>query len=293
MAGLLDPKSRMIDARITSEGRRRLANSTFAVRYVSVSDTLGSYTGDSNGVYVERDTQVSFEPAESPFDTIVPVTDDDSFLIPYLTTSGTLTPRKNAKNVRKQPAQANSSRVVSGSMEAIVNSRIARTRDPILGDPGLESYPSFYRFNIGDDAPFGDMPDESSIDDVESLIADFRLSTRPNFKFLPPRQPDGSPLGTYEDIRELTAVQPSDFFTELSASVSYADLKFSIRTDTHSLVMQLFEENSGSLGKLEFVDYGNVLIGNELRKVYFAGKILNDGFQAPTFVNLFTVTVKA
>ena len=291
MAGLLDPKSRMLDSRITSEGRRRIANGTFAVRYVSVSDALGSYEGDSTGVYVDRDTNLSFESSESPFDTIVPITDDDSFLVPYLTTSGTLDPRNGAVDVQGQKVTPAVSKVSSGSIEAISNARIARTRDPILNDPGLSSFPSFFRFKLEDSGSFKDIPSEASIDDVESLMADFRLSTRPNFMFLPPVQAGGLPLGTYKDIREQTSVNPQEFFVELSAS-SPARLTFSPRTDTHSLVLQVFEENSGSLSKLEIIDYGSASFGTETRRVYFAGKMMNDGFDAPTFVNLFTLTVK-
>jgi len=291
VAGLLDPKSRMLDSRITSEGRRRIANGTFAVRYVSVSDSLASYTGDQEGVYVDRAVNLCFEPNESPFDTIVPVTDDDSFLIPYLTTSGALNPRNGATDSQNNQVPATSSRVVSGSIEAIANSRIARTRDPILNDPGLYSYPDFYRFKIEDSGSFKDVPSVASIDDVESLIADFRLSTRPNFMFLPPVQVGGTPLGTYKDVREGASVNSAEFFTELSAS-SPANFSFSQRTDNHSLVIQLFEENTGSLSKLEIVDYGRTIIGNETRRVYFAGKIMNDGFETQTFVNLFTITVK-
>jgi len=291
VAGLLDPKSRMLDARITSEGRRRIANGTFAVRYVSVSDAIASYQGDSDGVYVDREVNLSFEPSESPYDTIVPVTDDDSFLIPYLTTSGTLNPRKGASGANKNKVTASSSQVVSGTVESIKNSRIARTRDPIFGDPGLASYPEFFRFKIENSGSFDDVPSIASIDDVESLMADFRLSTRPNFMFLPPRQIDGSPLGTYKDIREETSVDPSAFFTELSSS-SPATFTFSTRTDTHSLVMQMFEERSGTLGKLEIIDYGSTRIGNESKRIYFAGKLMTDGFETPTFVNLFTISVK-
>jgi len=281
----------MLDSRITSEGRRRIANGTFTVRYVSVSDSLASYTGDQEGVYVDRAVNLCFEPNESPFDTIVPVTDDDSFLIPYLTTSGALNPRNGATDSQNNQVPATSSRVVSGSVEAIANSRIARTRDPILNDPGLYSYPAFYRFKIEDSGSFKDVPSVASIDDVESLIADFRLSTRPNFMFLPPVQVGGTPLGTYKDVREGASVNPAEFFTELSAS-SPANFSFSQRTDNHSLVIQLFEENTGSLSKLEIVDYGRTIIGNETRRVYFAGKIMNDGFETQTFVNLFTITVK-
>jgi len=291
VAGLLDPKSRMLDARITSEGRRRISNGTFAVRYVSVSDTIASYDGDSQGIFVDRDANLSFETCESPFDTIVPITDDDSFLIPYLTTSGTLDPRNGARDSKGNPVVANSLKIASGSMEAMSNSRIARTRDPILGDPGLVAYPSFYRFKLENSGSFSNVPSQASIDDVESLMADFRLASRPNFKFLPPIQQNGTPLGNYTDIREQSSTDPAIFFNELSGS-SPASIGLSLRTDTHSLVMQLFEENSGSLGKLEIIDYGSVKIGLEPRRVYFAGKLMNDGFDAPTFVNLFTITVK-
>jgi len=281
----------MLDARITSEGRRRISNGTFAVRYVSVSDTLASYEGDSQGIFVDRDVNLSFESNESPFDTIIPVTDDDSFLIPYLTTSGTLDPRKGAQSVNGQAVTPGVSNVTSGSMEAMSNARIARTKDPILGDPGLVAYPSFYRFKIENSGSFSNVPSTATIDDVEPLMADFRLATRPNFKFLPPLQADGTPLGTYSDIREETSVDPSSFFSELSGSTP-ASISLSSRTENHSLVMQVYEENSGSLGKLEIIDYGRTSIGLESRRIYFAGKLMNDGFDAPTFVNLFTITVK-
>ena len=49
MSGILDSKSRIIDAIITSEGRRQLAERTFKVAYVTFTDADGDAIDLSSG----------------------------------------------------------------------------------------------------------------------------------------------------------------------------------------------------------------------------------------------------
>ena len=46
MSGILDNKSRMIDAMLTSEGRRQMAEGTFEVSYVTFTDSGVAYIPD-------------------------------------------------------------------------------------------------------------------------------------------------------------------------------------------------------------------------------------------------------
>ena len=61
------------------------------------------------------------------------------------------------------------------------------------------------------------------------------------------------------------------------------------------MCMQLFESSSSGFAKLDIIEFGNLQLRKESgkqRKLYFIGKIYDDGFGNPTFVNMFDLVIE-
>ena len=68
MAGILDNKSRIIDAILTSEGRRQMAEGTFEVSYATFSDYGVSYIPDLKNGHENPTSKIYFEACNLPQD---------------------------------------------------------------------------------------------------------------------------------------------------------------------------------------------------------------------------------
>lgn len=82
MSGILDSKSRIIDAILTSEGRRQMAEGTYEVSYVTFSDAGVSYVPDSNEGHDEPGVKIYFEACNLPQDQITFESNDEGKLSP-------------------------------------------------------------------------------------------------------------------------------------------------------------------------------------------------------------------
>lgn len=77
MSGILDNKSRIIDAILTTEGRRQLAARTFAVTHVTFSDADVVYRPDETEGHDDPTTKIYLEACNLPQDQIVFEADDE------------------------------------------------------------------------------------------------------------------------------------------------------------------------------------------------------------------------
>ena len=191
MAGLLDSKSRIIDAQLTSRGRSSIVNGGLEIRYVSFSDIGAKYENDGDGVAIVP-LAIGMESFGTPNDEITLTTDafgslqgfyagsisgstylrPDGSVVTGSTISGSLPPVLNI--------------IYSGSIEAFDNQRIISTTGFIFDDPGLSFSPSSVGFVLREpESPpgVGDPPLVSDIDNVEAFFADRRFSKNPNFQY--------------------------------------------------------------------------------------------------------------
>lgn len=83
MSGILDSKSRVIDAMLTVEGRRQMAEGTFEVSYVTFSDADVVYLPDSDEGHVDPTGRIYFEASNLPQDQITFEANDDGNLVPF------------------------------------------------------------------------------------------------------------------------------------------------------------------------------------------------------------------
>lgn len=83
MSGILDSKSRIIDAILTSEGRRQIAEDTFNVSYVSFTDADVVYEVDKEVGHVDPTSRIYFEACNLPQDQITFEANDEGKLVPF------------------------------------------------------------------------------------------------------------------------------------------------------------------------------------------------------------------
>lgn len=82
MSGILDNKSRIIDAILTIEGRRQMAEGTFEVSYVTFTDSGVCYLPDESG-HEDPTKKIYFEATNLPQDQITFEANDEGKLVPF------------------------------------------------------------------------------------------------------------------------------------------------------------------------------------------------------------------
>ena len=83
MSGILDNKSRVIDALLTYEGRRQMANGDFTVKYVTFSDSNVFYQKNAAEGHEDPTNKIYLEAFNVPHDQIIFEADDAGSLIPF------------------------------------------------------------------------------------------------------------------------------------------------------------------------------------------------------------------
>lgn len=83
MSGILDSKSRVIDAMLTVEGRRQMAEGTFKIDYVTFTDSSVSYQPNTETGHEDPTTRLYLEACNLPQDQIIFEANDEGKLVPF------------------------------------------------------------------------------------------------------------------------------------------------------------------------------------------------------------------
>jgi hypothetical protein len=278
VAGILDSKSRVLDFALTAEGRRQLAAGNLDFAKATVSDRASFYERDSEGA-TDATQRIYFETYVSNTDQVTLTTDDSGQLIPF-----------GGKNLEfasladvSQTSSANFS-----SLKVLISddpSDLQATSFQIVGKDFI-FYPT---------AADATRPAEAHIDEIESLLFDKRLSRKKNFQFLPPVNKDGSRLGFYADVRQQLTDDSVDALLAGSRGTKYQSFvtRFRETSPSNSLNLQVFQQNDGESGliKLDLVDFGFAKFGDREGRVIFAGRIMNNSYDFPVFINILTLVL--
>lgn len=314
MSGILSGRERLMDTVLTSEGRKQLASGQIRARYVSFTDSGTIYNVDTivSGSGLENGTKrFTFEAAGSlPKDSVTLETDDSGMLqaFPvqeserYVIRQGQVLSGSQSIRVTGSQFASLAGSLLQGSINNFKDLHILKSPDPIDGTERVfQIGPESVTFTITDKAPFASGKDIKvvSIDNVESLFYDKRLSHIPNFQFLPPvnssnnAATQGSPLGTYVNLSQA----PITTFEDIQAETKVADMtgfsetiRFTETSRQNNLACQLFElADDNMISKLDVIDFGEFPSPNNngTRHVFFAGKVFEDSYGSQTFVNLF------
>jgi len=221
MSGLLDNKSRIIDAILTYEGRRQMAENTFVVKYASFSDSHVVYLRDDEEGHYDPTKRIYLEAFNTPYDQIVFEADDSGNLVPFRqhnnidfnssmgasTGSATWLSFINGKIKSKLQLLSTSSNVTgSFSEEAIFGSdfasqiqgildsssdnfsqlRIIGSTDSFFEDQNFALSSNEIEFNIPNNSETLQMIVPTSVNTIDALFSDEKLRNVVNFKYLPP-----------------------------------------------------------------------------------------------------------
>ncbi len=301
MSGLLDNKSRVIDAVLTTTGRAQLAKGGLNIRNVSFTDTGTYYRADVVSGSADASTRIYLEaPMHLPQDDVTFKADDSGLVQPFDNASGI---KINNGKILVHSFAAPTTFVVTGALdsgstlssvafasatddlllESISNFsrlQLLSTHDQLFDDDGFSAGPSQVGFMITDTNPLPLDALSANVDHVVSLFNDPKLSRLPNFKFLPPvnrihddavdKTNTGATkayhLGTYRpwgDLNELTFTGLSVELDRL-ASVGFSrSITFDPTTRENRLVGQAFENTHGTLRKLDVIDVGTHKTGEQ------------------------------
>jgi hypothetical protein len=308
MAGILDNKSRVLDAYVTQEGRRQIAQGELRIRYVTFSDADVYYGADAVAGAADVTDRVYLEPSNLPQDQIVFEADDSGRLKPFKALSD-LALAAGQLTLRTVEDAADVSTVVSGPVfaaavkEVLASSidnfeklRVIGSYDALFGEKDFSVGPEKVGFTLTDDGPISDTKNFSAqLSDMQSLFNDKRLSQVDNFAYLQPvnRASEGvdtTNIGNYPPWS--TPVSYSDAHAALAKellaleNVGYMkSVSFDPTSVDNDLVGQVFEVGHGSVSKLDVLHFGKALS----RDVFFVGKVVVDDNDTQSFVHIFTL----
>lgn len=307
MAGILDQKSRIMDVVITEEGRRQIASGRMKIEYATFTDLGAYYSGDENRVLDDPTNRIYLEAiSDLPSDMITFETDDSGFLRPFR--SDNFDVSGNSVDIDGVQVRVTGSAVASDTMSAISdaifeswkNLQVIGTQEDFDNIEKFTLSSNEVSFSIRNNFPFTSADVKTAVlDDIESLNHDFRLSNLDNFRYLPPVNYAGAlagtPIGNFPNDNETLDLDAQLFQRRLS-KLEFNDIICSQTSMQNNFVMQIFEvSGDNAITKLDVIDFGERATkkrGNSQTRTLFAGKILNDSFGNPTFVNIFTIELK-
>lgn len=326
--GILDSKKRIFDTIITEEGRKQLGVGEFDIKFAAFSDKFAFYEEDVASGSADANARLYMEAESLPQDRITFESDDNGKLKLFekegnlgvlggKLVSGSF---ENRRTLVTDSAFASlAGLMISGSAENFCKLRIIGSKDQFLDNEDFLLSRNKIEFSIGNEAPIDreEMP-SISVDDVESLFQDKRMSHIPNFMFLPPinkpnvQEPDGSPLGhfipleqdnyTTFEFRKKKAVRKKAFQKGSRGELSvlrrtlkgreFVDVHFTETSRQNNLFAQFFEIRDKDILKLDVIDFGSFPSKNPAKPdphIFFVGKVFIDSVGRHTFVNIFTL----
>ena len=311
MAGLLIGKERIFDTILTLEGRRQVSTGELKAVYVSFTDSSAFYATDtlvsggleaSNRLVLEASNlhqdQVTMEADDSGLLQAFPISGSERFVI----RQGQVLSSSNG-GVREPVtgSQFNSlaGTLLSSSIDNFKKLYILQSPDPL--DSVERQFligPEATSFTITHENPIPSSGiQEASLDNVESLFYDKRLSHIPNFQFLPPiNSPEKGSLSTtvlgdYVDLNQQEPVTYEEAVKEIDDLDSRGfstTVYFTETSRQNNLACQFFELSDNVLSKLDIIDYGEFTTTDGTKHIFYAGKVFEDSYGAQTFVNIFT-----
>jgi len=317
MAGILDPKTRVMDFMLTHLGREQASQGELNVSYATLTDRAAFYSSGSNeGVADNAAERIYFESASSPYDMITVEVDFEGHIKPFradefsIRGGNVVTASAYVGNTatldRGEIIEA-SSKILNSITASLDNTQYIRTSDLFTKDADFIAEPKNLYFSFNDDP---DLPptgkDVVHVDNMESLFQDEKLAHIPNFRFLPPRNKpgpenlDGAPLGNYLSFRDKTLDSNRFFRKEVrkmwnSVKKGYERRKvfFKMRTPDNNIVMQPFEFTHDGISKLSIIDGGSYKNSSrERRRIYYLGKLMADSKDTTAFVHIFTLVFR-
>jgi len=221
MSGILDNKSRVIDALLTYEGRRQMATGNFTVKYATFSDSSVIYQPDELEGHVDPTKKIYLESFNVPHDQVTFESDDSGKLVPFrqhssidaikvmgpstgsvewmsfvngkiksrlqtLSTSSNVTGRFSEEAISGSIFASQMEGILASSIDNFQKLRIIGTVDPIFEDQDFALSSNEVEFTILKNAENLQMVRPTLANTIDSLFNDEKLRNVDNFRYLPP-----------------------------------------------------------------------------------------------------------
>ena len=295
MAGILDAKERIFDTIITPVGRAQIATGGLKILFASFTDRQMYYSTGSNGELEDPGKRIYFESYSTDSDLIVQELDADANIPPFKTDSFTLyggSVISGSGNQEQTNVRIYANALAEDSIKSLQRQMMLGTRN-FLKNELVDNFaitPSemtFYTDQI--DSTSSTTIVTASLDDIESLWQDYRVSRVPNYQYLPPVNLNGDTLGSYTKINEDPPATFNAIMTNLEGQQKQK-LTFSNTRTSNDILAQIFEVSEKKLSKLVVIDGGSYTVDSSVDPhVFYAGKLYRDTTGALTFVNIFTL----
>ena len=316
MAGILDPKTRVMDFILTELGREQAAQGELNIKYATFTDRAAFYSsGSLKGVADDASERIYFEAASSPHDTIVVENDFSgkikSFRADDLVLEGgdvinSVTLPGTQKVIQGPEIIQQSSRILDSITGSFRNGQFIKTTDMFLEDRDFVVNPKTLYFSYNDEP---DLPVTRNskatlrVDSMPSLFQDRKLAHLPNFRFMPPRNNpdssniDGAPMGDYIKFRDEFSnhLDPQRTHAEsMNSGFEKRDIYFTEKTPENNMIIQPFEFTDKGMTKLSIIDGGQYVKAStrERRHVFHVGKLVADSKKTTTYVHIFTLVFR-
>lgn len=308
--GILNSKTRILDTILTQEGKRQLTAGDFRPTFYSFSDSGMFYARDtivSGGL--DETYRVMFEASSLPQDQVTLEADDSGLINAFpAAVSGGFNVRQGQifESGSFEPLTGSqfasmASLVLSSSINNFQNLYILTSPDPLdLVEKEFLIGPTETTFSITANKPINadNQLQSVNVDLADSFFYDKRLSHVPNFQFLPPinkrvnKAEPVSPLGGYVNLKQ----ESVNTFEQLEVELNQMEMSGFTETirifetsRENNLFCQMFEASGDMLKKLDVIDFGEFAVGEQTKRVFFAGKVFMDSTNTPTFICLFTL----
>ena len=312
MAGILDPKTRFMDTFLTQVGRDQLAHWELRFSFATFSDYATFYEKDGDDPKRAEDAinRLFFEAHNRPQDQVIPEFDDDGQISfpagDFELTNGSILVLSNSEG--KTEFLSGDSLVTSASiaitdcLNSFQDMRPLRSSETLSKSDDFKINTYNHTFLMTNTVPIPpSKPRRVSLQNVESLWQDKKLTHVPNFQFMAPiNKISGAVLRDYPKLQQPTPLTYQDLLVSLGAHDPSGEtgvgepmkITFQQTSKTNNVVCQMFEVCSGSVQKLRVIDFGEFADEDPFspgKHVFFAGKLFTDDDGEDTFVNLFTL----
>lgn len=304
MSGILNNKTRVLDTVLTTEGRRQIANQDFDISFASFTDAGVFYEADLVSGSTDPTSRLYFEaPSALRKDQITIVTDDSGLMLPFYGAGDDLFISNNKVFVSGSSSRMQRNNFIDSinqlldtSIDNYINLRLIGSKNEILEEDGFTLSANNINFTVTDRIPFDISRDmtEIIVEDSPGMFHDSRLAHIKNFKYMPPVcKSETKAIGIFP-----CHGQNEYSYTQLMNDISSREkhiITFPDSSRENNIFSQMFEVAGGCITKLDVIDYGEIIIDNDVssdnivKRIFFVGKIVVDGNNSPTFLNQFTL----
>jgi len=303
MSGILDKKQRVLDTIITDEGRRQMSRGKMNIRYATFTDQDTVYESDTVSGSADTSYRYHFEAFSRPQDIISFEANDVGNLIRspagnFAMKDGKIIMPSTTSYLQLADTTDNAeltSNILSSAFNSFKDLYAIASIDVLATENEFNVSQHNIKFNITNNLLAEKQAiDTLSIDAVESLFQDKRLSHAPNFKFLPPinkpttQNPQGQKLAPFNRIDQGDVYTFQELQNDI-AGCEVAKISFSETSRDNNIFGQFFDLRQDRTIKLDVIDFGEFTdeVGDS-KHVFFAGRIFKDVYGAHTYINIFT-----